>query len=408
MWRRGAGRALALCGALAGIVSIAVAAEPLAVALPGELVPFPGRPAVEASGAVTISPVEPVGMLPAEFDSQSALLISGAFLAEEVPTTYARLVDRLRGRVELLSLVRDERSETQAAELLRAQRVDAPHVRYLRMPHDSMWTRDFGPLAVRQRSGRNVLIDAWYNCADRANDDAVPPRVSELLEAEWVQAPIFLDGGNLLSNGRGLLLSTDVLLAKNTPPELDAQALRSTLGHTFGAKQVVFLEPLIGEPTGHVDMFVTFTSPQSVVVASIDAADDPGNARILDDAADRLAQVRTSGGKLRVARIRMPGHGDTVWRSYTNVVYANGLLLVPAYPTKDPDGSDAALATYRRLLPQWRVESFDAEELAVLGGALHCITMNLPGPRHGGLPAIRKTTPLPMHTGAAQQEAAER
>ncbi len=155
--------------------------------------------------------------------------------------------------------------------------------------------------------------------------------------------------------------------------------MRRELGHTFGAREVVFLEPLIGEPTGHVDMFMTFTSPHTAVVASIAPKIDPENARILDQNAARLASVRIDGRKIHVVRVPMPHHDDGIWRSHTNVVYLNGLLLVPTYPATDDEGAKQAVATYQKLMPAWRVQPIDAEALATLGGALHCVTMNLSG-----------------------------
>jgi len=90
-------------------------------------------------------------------------------------------------------------------------------------------------------------------------------------------------------------------------------------------------------------------------------------------------QIRIDGRKIRVVRVPMPHHHDDIWRSHTNVVYLNGLLLVPTYPATDDEGAMQAVATYQKLLPTWRVQPIDAEALATLGGALHCVTMNLAG-----------------------------
>ena len=42
----------------------------------------------------------------------------------------------------------------------------------------------------------------------------------------------------------------------------------------------------------------------------------------------------------------MPPHDDGRWRTYTNVVYANGTLLVPTYPGFCPELDAEALAVY--------------------------------------------------------------
>jgi hypothetical protein len=139
----------------------------------------------------------------------------------------------------------------------------------------------------------------------------------------------------------------------------------------------VFLEPLVGEQTGHVDMFATFVSSDVVVVGEYSPDADPLNAEILDRNAQRLAAVRTSRGPLRVLRIPMPPHTLDVWRTYTNVLFANGTLVVPTYPGIDPQGEAEALAIYKHLLPGWTVVGVDCNRLIEWGGAVHCVTRNL-------------------------------
>jgi len=390
MRRLGVRSPLAMCGRIAiGCCFYLVAAFALAeVGAPASLPATDGRAvdpvappllseAQAASGRVPRLPIAPLGRLPAEFERQSAILLGCAQLADEMPDLFAHLTLQMRGRVEIFALVNGEEGRRRARKVLADRHVRAPHVHYVNLRHNSMWTRDFGPLTVRQIDGRPVLIDTWYNSPERLDDDAVPALLSEMMAAPLVDASLFLDGGNLLSNGQGLLLATYDLAEQNLGPDNGPEQIRANLGQLFGATDVVFLEPLAGEPTGHVDMFATFTSPQTVVVASIDPALDAENARILDQNAARLASVRVAGRRLRVVRLPMPAADDNIWRSYTNVLYANGLLLAPIYPDKDPDGSRAALAAYRRVMPRWQVEPVDAEALAELGGALHCVTMNM-------------------------------
>jgi agmatine deiminase len=134
---------------------------------------------------------------------------------------------------------------------------------------------------------------------------------------------------------------------------------------------------MVGESTGHVDMFATFTSPDTIVVGQFNPHFDAVNAQILDRNAEQLAQVRTRRGRLYVERMAMPHHHDGIWRTYTNVVYANRVVLVPVYPETDPDGSREALSLYSRLLPERKVVGINAENLSALGGALHCVVMNM-------------------------------
>jgi agmatine/peptidylarginine deiminase len=141
----------------------------------------------------------------------------------------------------------------------------------------------------------------------------------------------------------------------------------------------VFLEELQHEVTGHVDMFATFLSPNLVVVAQCSPESDPVNAAILDRNAQRLASLGAPWAPMKVARIpvhRLPDD-PWLWFPHTNVVFANGTLLVPVYPGLRSDQSPA-LALYRQLLPGWKIVGIDADALVPNWGSLHCITLNLP------------------------------
>lgn len=324
-------------------------------------------------------PLAAVGVLPGEFEKQQAILLGCDQMVDELPNLFADLVLHLRGRTQVLALVHGHKGREKARRVLADHLITAPHVHYINLRHNSMWTRDFGPLTVRQPDGRWALIDAWYSCPDREDDDRVPSLLARTLRMPLVEGPVWLDGGNLLPNGRGLVLATFDLADRNVFPGAHVDAVQSTLATLYGVREVVLLEPLAGEPTAHVDMFATFTSPDTVVVASIDPMLDAENADILNRNAARLAEVVVGRRKMRVVRVPMPAHGDDVWRTYTNVVYANGLVLVPVYPKTDEAGSALAVRTFKALLPAWQVEPIDAEELAALGGALHCVTMNLGG-----------------------------
>lgn len=186
------------------------------------------------------------------------------------------------------------------------------------------------------------------------------------------------DGGNILSNGKGVVLTTTTLLQENQPDGFDETLLRESLRTYLGCEHLVMLEPLSGERTGHVDMFATFTDSRTVVVASCDPDADPVNASILDQNAACLAAVPAPYGPLRVVRIPMPERKDGLWRTYNNVIFANGLLLVPTYFGVAPDVERVAMQRYREVLPTWDVMGIDASGIIELDGALHCISMNVP------------------------------
>ena len=99
---------------------------------------------------------------------------------------------------------------------------------------------------------------------------------------------------------------------------------------------------------------------------------------------EQLAGVSTFAGPLHIERVTIPPPDGDVWYTYTNVVFANGVVLVPTYPDRFPELDAEALAMYRRLLPDRRVVGIDVSDLIAMRGALRCISMNI---AEGVLPA---------------------
>lgn len=329
------------------------------------------------SGRVPPSALQSIGTLPGEFERQQAMLLACDPLVQSLPKLFTDLVQRLNGRVQVVALVHGNAGRDKALKLLAQEEVTSAGIHFINLRHNSMWARDFGPHAVYGADGLWSLVDAEYTCPDRSADDDVPLSLARALAMPVARGDLRIDGGNLLSNGSGLLLATSALMKRNISPGVSAEAVRRKLGEYYGAREVVFLEPLAGEPTEHIDMFATFTAPDTLIIGQIDPQVDAVNAAILDRNAARLAALRSGGRGLRIVRIPMPRHSNHTWGTYTNVVYANGLVLVPVSTAIDPEGSATALAAYRELLPTWQVEPFNADPLVALGGALHCVTMNL-------------------------------
>ena len=135
---------------------------------------------------------------------------------------------------------------------------------------------------------------------------------------------------------------------------------------------------LVSEATGHVDMFAAFVTPNDVVVARVDRQRDPVNAAILDRNAAQLAVMKSGGRELKVHRIDIPTRQGRSWSSFTNIVMANDLLLLPTFDSDPRSLVERAVMTYRRLLPKHHLKTIDMSSMKQLQGALHCLSLNIP------------------------------
>jgi len=341
--------------------------------------------------------VESPATLPGEFEPQSAVLLACQELLVDHGHVFRDIVAALHPHVPVVCLLAQPDQQLLATALLEQVGVPAQSVRFLRVGHDTQWIRDYGPMFLRGGNAKPMLLDSDYTPGGegqdiRWRDDKVPVLLGEALGLPVRAVPLRVGSGMLLTNGRGLCVTTTRLLHENDDRGFDAARIESLLRKHLGCTTWLCLPPLVGEETGHADVFLTFLAPDLAVVAECDPAADPANSALLDRAALRLAGQVTPLGPLRVERISTPPRANGIWRSYTNVLLGNGVLLVPTFTDVDPALQDRALDTYAALLPGRKIVAVNADSLVATQGLLHCISLNVPA--FVPLPPRAETRPL--------------
>ena len=318
--------------------------------------------------------------MPAEFHHQETLLLGGDQLAELHPDVMAGIVKAATEAVSIRVLVGSSEGKSLVEKVLTDNNLPSTSVDIMELPILTMWVRDFGPVTVSDVKGRRSMVDFHYR-ERRGNkqDDGVPSYLAMSMGLNVMGSPLLVEGGDFLSNGRGLcLLSTRVINRNSHYLEMEPDQAMANFAAVLGFEQLYLATPLTGELTGHIDMFCAFLKTDLVLVGSFEPSVDSENQTQLDRIAMEMAVLQTLEGPLRVERIPMCFLVDVPNSVHTSIVFANDVLLVPVYPDYCPDMDQAALATYRRLLPDLRVVGIDCSRLIKMNGALRCITMNVP------------------------------
>lgn len=322
--------------------------------------------------------------IPGEFETQDALVFGCGQLVRYYPQLFVDFVRICQDRIRLVGIIAPEWLHL-GRLLLGAAKLPIDAVEFIEGVTSSVWSRDWSPLLGYDGEGRRCqfYMDRSHM---RHRDDLI---ARKLFQARFPdpcrEVPLNMEGGNFLSNGQGLIL-TSASVAQTNAARYTGNKIAAILGQYFGSEQWASLPPLHGERTAHVDLFATFLAPDFLVIGSVNEKEDEINARSLDEAAAKLEGFSTLAGPLRIGRIPMPSSRDTYFRSYNNVIFANGLLLVPIYPNVDAKLDRRVLDIYREFLPGWEVMGLDLSSLATKGGGLHCLSTNVP-------PAVRVNPP---------------
>ncbi len=241
---------------------------------------------------------------------------------------------------------------------------------------DSVWTRDSGPNPIVSADNKYGIIDFRYY-PDRYYDDKIPTELGLLLNLNIFRPSMDFEGGNFMTNGKGLCMATKGSIWENLP--MTDYDIKKIFKDYLGCEKTVFLKPLSGEGTTHIDMFAKFTSEDTILLGQYKYSQDCINYDILEENYATLLNTTTVDGKpLKIVRIPMPDNSDGVWRTYTNSLLINNLALVPVYSRHNIYEVEALNAYKTALGSGWTIVPIDSEDIIPDGGAIHCITMTVP------------------------------
>ena len=342
----------------------------------------------------------PVALMPAEFELQEAIIVAyekqpsnpaHLNLHEKQRLTLIDIIDECHTSVDIKVLVADNESHDSAKNHLISRNVNLDKIEFIHQKFDSMWVRDYSPIQLHTPFGTRKWLDfdyympgdSWVDDKgirhNRSLDDNVITDLAKRQGVEVQTVDLALHGGAILSNGGNILIISKAVFDWNQERyQLSPEQTQARFTNAFPGFHIEYVIPLAGEPTQHLDMFLVFTSRNTVVVGNYSPQMDYLNHLRLKGVARQLGQLTVDGKPLIVERIFMPPHGKNIFGgSYTNVVFANGTLLIPDYGI-DPNGLAQATTLYSRLLPNWNIHPIFCGDLIVMEGALHCVTGNIP------------------------------
>jgi agmatine deiminase len=344
--------------------------------------------------------------MPAEWEPHEATWLAWPHNPEDwpgkfqaIPWLYAEIVRLLAAHERVHILVEDEKAQQRTAGILDRAGANLDRVVFHAWPTDRSWTRDSGPIFVRNTEGlvgvTNWRFNAWAKYSNWQLDDQVPGRVAALLglpqwQPEIVQGkgalpqrPV-LEGGSIDVNGQGILLTTEECLLsplQQRNPGVSREQLEQAFHDFLGVDQVLwFNRGIAGDDThGHVDDIARFAAPAAIVTAVEPNAADPNHEPLAENLA-RLKAARTLDDKqFTIVELPMPSpvmfRGQRLPASYANFYVANGLVLVPTF--HDPNDR-VALNLLAEAFPGREVIGIHSVDLIWGLGALHCMTQQQP------------------------------
>ena len=248
---------------------------------------------------------------------------------------------------------------------------------------DDSWLRDCGPIYTFGDDGSRVAVHFGFNAWGEKftpfeADAAVGALVAERLGDSVREAEMVLEGGSILTDGAGTLLTTEqCLLHPSRNPGLGRAQIEAVLAENLGVSTFLWLAQGLVEDRdtdGHVDLIAAFTAPGRVLLQAAPA----GNPNA-DGCAENAARLRAAG--IEVVDFELLPYvevaGETVVASYLNFYLCNGAVIVPV-TGEDPDRDARALTLIAAEYPGREAVPVPGAVIAYGGGGPHCITQQVP------------------------------
>jgi agmatine deiminase len=322
---------------------------------------------------------------------------------QAIPWLYAEIVRLLSANERVHLVVQDAKEESRARGILDRAHAHLDNVSFHQWATDRVWTRDSGPIFIRQEGARNTersvgvtnwRFNAWAKYDDWHNDDQLPSHVQQLLgvpawepgivlaDGRWHR--LVLEGGSIDTNGAGILLTTEECLLSEVQqrnPGVSREQLEQAFHDYLGIDQVLWLNRgVAGDDThGHIDDITRFVARDTIVTAVEPNTRDANHEPLAENLA-RLKAARTLDGK-QFTLVELPLPRPVVFRgqrlpaSYVNFYVANGLVLMPTF--HDPNDR-IALQILSEVFPGREVIGIHSVDLIWGLGALHCMTQQQP------------------------------
>lgn len=303
-----------------------------------------------------------------------------------VPPVWTRMVRELETAEDVDILIHDEATHAAATEAMAKAGVIGRRVHLHRVPNNFAWTRDHGPIFLKNRQGQLLIshwkYNAWGNKYAYDLDALIPAHVARLTGIPLVEAPMVLEGGSIDVNGLGTLITTEAcLLHPNRNPQITRAHIEQKLKDYLGVTHILWLQDgIVGDDTnGHVDDLTRFVGPRTVVTVVEENSHDENYAPLQENLRRLRHMTDPDGRPLEIIELPLPApvlYADTrLPASYANFYIGNEVVLLPIFG--DPSDQKAVDAL-QRIFPERRIAAIYARDLIWGLGAFHCVTQQQP------------------------------
>ncbi len=336
--------------------------------------------------------------VPGEFEEMQSVVIAWPYPSGSnspfVPL-YAKLANTLQQECEVWILVDNYSDSTTVISYFGTQGVTLYNHKFLEKQTDAFWARDFGPWGYYYGANDSLgIIDPSYY-SSRPNDDAVPGFIANYMGIDNYYTPLKFEGGNFMSDGYGHgFYSSRICQNNSNYNSWSYPQSRDTMKSVFGLHTATELTSLVCDGgTGHIDIYSKLLDEQTILVAEYPSSVVAPDKNTIEANVALIQTLTTTYGRpFKIHRVEIPTKDDGTYastcgqfnsdiRGFVNGLIVNKTFIFPSF--SDTTDGNVALDSviinyYRNIMPGYKIVPIDSRLLTPWGGAIHCITIQIP------------------------------
>ncbi|MCB0527378.1 MAG: agmatine deiminase family protein [Saprospiraceae bacterium] len=352
-----------------------------------------GTPDDIVLSGLTDPPSQPVRTM-AEWEELQAILI-----AWNGPSSWleilAEIVRASREECRVVISCNSQNTIVSAQNYLNAAGVDiTSNVEFIVGLTDAIWIRDYGPNCVYVNGVDSLYMVDWkYNRPSRKRDDSLATTIAPyfsvpLYRTLLAPADLVNTGGNFMSDGLGTAFASKLVLNENATGNIYGVSAKTEdqvdalLNDYMGIKRYIKMDVLPYDGIHHIDMHMKLLDEETLLVGEYPDGESDG-PQIEANIAYVLGNYKSVfGTPFKLIRVPMPSFYDNgtyppyagqsaLYPTFANALFVNKTVLMPSY---NSPLDAAAVDTFKKYLPGYRIFPIDCRNIIGSGGAIHCIT----------------------------------
>ncbi|MBQ7984490.1 MAG: agmatine deiminase family protein, partial [Bacteroidales bacterium] len=332
---------------------------------------------------------------------------------------FANLADGIQKHAQVWMVLHHEDDTATIKEYMEKRGTPLTNCRFFIYPTNAFWFRDFGPMAFYYGDDDQIgFVDLEYY-GGRPLDDEVPIKIAKEMGYPVYTTGIEYEGGNILMDGLGQLFTSSAVYGNNqdsygqmylnadstvgyyTKKPLTEQQVKDSLTDMFNLTDITVMPKFQYDGgTGHIDLYADMWEETGFVVSQF-----PEDLASWTDAKTAVKNIETMkskedyfGENFATVSIPFPRMNNGKWyasqssynqnytRSYSNHTFVNDAIVQPVFYDTTKSGSQKgdvesnrqALNVMKLAYPGYHFEEIDVRSFDGYGGAIHCITKQIP------------------------------